>query len=125
MKLAAAGFAMYFGAMRAMALQPAAIAPTNFVWNTMWVLAAGATLLGFVSDSTQDHALGNGHLLLIASSVISSARRPPLALAGVASFAMCLWKCLRGGFAGRQGAAGLVKESLGHEGDHTPDDGTC
>lgn len=79
MKLAAAGFAIYFGIMRAMALQPAAIAPANFVWNTMWVLAAGATVLGFISDRTQDHALGDGHLLLIASSVVSSALLPPLA----------------------------------------------
>lgn len=78
-KLAAAGFALYFGVVRAMALQPAAIAPANFVWNTMWVLAAGATVLGFISDRTQDHALGDGHLLLIASSVISSAHLHPLA----------------------------------------------
>ena len=69
----AVAFAMYFGIMRAMALQPAAVAPANFVWNTMWVLAAGSTVLGFISDRTQDHALGDGHLLLIASSVISSA----------------------------------------------------
>ena len=81
-KLAATGFALYFGVARAMALKPAAIAPANFVWNTMWVLAAGATVLGFISDRTQDHALGDGHLLLIASSVISSAHLRPLAGGG-------------------------------------------
>ncbi|KAK9833436.1 hypothetical protein WJX81_005377 [Elliptochloris bilobata] len=66
------GYAALYGAQRAMTLVQAAIVPANFVWNTMWTLAAGAMVLSFIADHTEKWALGDGTSLLIASSIMSS-----------------------------------------------------